>query len=55
MASSHSFSRIQRRISLSPLPASPVKSGEPFMTIAMRLPSASGEIILPSMCCKKSS
>ena len=37
MASSQSFSRIQRRISLSPRPASPVNSGEPFMTMATRL------------------
>ena len=33
---------MQRRISLSPLPASPVKSGDPFMMIAMRLPPLSG-------------
>ena len=38
MASSQSFSMIQRRISLSPPPASPVKSGEPLKTMARRLP-----------------
>ena len=31
-----------RRISLSPLPASPVKSGEPFMMMAMREPPSFG-------------
>ena len=41
MASSQSFSRIQRRISLSPLPASPVNRGEPFMTMATREPPSS--------------
>ena len=41
MASSQSFSMIQRRISLSPLPASPVNSGLPLKTIAMRLPPSS--------------
>ena len=38
MASSQSFSMIHRRISLSPLPASPVNSGDPLKTIAIRLP-----------------
>ena len=39
MASSQSFSMIQRRISLSPEPASPVNSGEPLKTMARREPS----------------
>ena len=39
MASSQSFSMIQRRMLLSPWPASPVKSDEPLWTSAMRLPS----------------
>jgi hypothetical protein len=34
-----SFSMIQRRMLLSPLPASPVKSGEPLKTMPMREPS----------------
>ena len=38
MASSQSFSMIQRRISLSPEPASPVNSGEPLKTMASREP-----------------
>jgi hypothetical protein len=44
MASSQSFSMIQRRISLSPEPASPVNSGEPLKTMASasRPPSPSG-------------
>ena len=33
---------MKRRISLSPLPASPVKSGEPFMMMAMREPPSFG-------------
>src|SRR6266540_2357450 len=37
MASSQSFSRIQRRTSLSPEPQSPLESGEPLKTMAMRL------------------
>ena len=41
MASSQSCSMIQRRISLSPLPAPPVKSGEPLKTMAMREPGLS--------------
>ena len=40
MASSQSFSMIQRRISLSPEPAPPVKSGEPLKTMAMREPAS---------------
>jgi hypothetical protein len=39
MASSQSFSMIQRRMLLSPWPASPVKSELPLCTSAMRLPS----------------
>src|SRR6185369_11804292 len=39
IASSQSFSMIQRRILLSPWPASPVNSDEPLCTSAMRLPS----------------
>ena len=38
MASSQSFSMIQRRMLLSPWPASPVKSELPLWTSAMRLP-----------------
>jgi len=38
IASSQSCSRIQRRISLSPLPQSPLDSGEPLKMMAMRLP-----------------
>ena len=36
MASSQSFSMIQRRMLLSPWPASPVKSDDPLCTSAMR-------------------
>ena len=39
MASSQSFSMIQRRMLLSPWPASPVKRELPLWTSAMRLPS----------------
>ena len=39
MASSQSFSMIQRRMLLSPWPASPVKSELPLWTSAIRLPS----------------
>ena len=46
MASSQSFSMIQRRISLSPDPASPVKSGEPLKTMASRPPPSSGALHL---------
>ena len=38
MASSQSFSMIQRRMLLSPCPASPVKRELPLWTSAMRLP-----------------
>ncbi len=55
MASSQSFSRIQRRISLSPEPQSPLESGEPLKMMAMRLPPFSGGFILASMVCRKSS
>jgi len=41
MASSWSRSMIQRRISLSPLPAPPVNSGEPLKTMAVREPGLS--------------
>ena len=40
-ASSKSFGGIQRRISISPLPASPVKSGEPYILMATREPPSS--------------
>ncbi len=49
MASSQSFSMIQRRILLSPCPASPVNSDEPLWTSAMRLPSGVSCFILASM------
>ena len=45
MASSQSFSMTHLRMSDSPEPAPPVKSGEPFSTMPMRLPhSAVGRI-----------
>ena len=50
MASSQSFSMIQRRISDSPDPAAPVNSGEPLNTIASREPPCSGRLILAIMC-----
>ena len=46
MASSQSFSMIQRRISLSPEPASPVNSGEPLKTMPRRLPPFFGRLHL---------
>jgi hypothetical protein len=59
MASSQSFSMIQRRISLSPEPAPPVNSGEPLKTMAMRLPPwspvDSPGFIFESMCSRNSS
>ena len=55
MASSQSFSMIHWRMLLSPLPASPVKSGEPLKTMARRLPPSCGARILDSMCWRKSS
>jgi len=39
IASNQSFSMIQRRMLLSPWPASPVNRDEPLWTSAMRLPS----------------
>ncbi len=56
MVSSQSFSRIQRRISLSPEPAAPVKRGEPLKTMPRRLPSPSfAGFIFEIMCNRKSS
>lgn len=52
MASNRSFSMIQRRISLSPLPASPENMGDPLKTIPMRLPPFSGAFILEIRCCR---
>ncbi len=52
MASSQSFSMIQRRISDSPEPAAPVNSGEPLKTIARREPPSSGRFIFEIMCCR---
>ena len=52
MPSSQSFSIIHRRISLSPEPAAPVKSGEPLKTISRRPPPSSGRRSLLIMCCK---
>ncbi len=49
MASSQSFSMIQRRMLLSPWPASPVNSDEPLWTSAMRLPSGVSCFILASL------
>ena len=49
IASSQSFSMIQRRMLLSPCPASPVNSDEPLCTSAMRLPSGVSRFILLSM------
>jgi hypothetical protein len=48
MASSQSFSMSQRRMLLSPWPASPVKSDEPLWTSAMRLPSGVSWFIFES-------
>ena len=52
MASSQSFSRIQRRISDSPDPAPPENSGEPLNTIASRVPPSATGFILEIMCCR---
>src|SRR5579864_9769919 len=52
IASSQSLSMIQRRISLSPDPASPVNNGEPLNTIARREPSG---FIFEIMCMRKRS
>ena len=49
MASSQSFSMIQRRMLLLPCPASPVKRELPLCTSAMRLPIAVSCFILLSM------
>ena len=54
MASSQSLSIIQRRMLLSPWPASPVNSDDPLWTSAMRLPSGVFCFILESMFAKKS-
>ena len=54
MASSQSFSMIQRRMLLSPWPASPVKSELPLCTSAMRLPSGVPCFIFESMLARKS-
>jgi hypothetical protein len=48
-SSSQSFSRIQRRMLLSPWPASPVKSDDPLCTSAIRLPPAVLCFILDSL------
>ena len=59
MASSQSFSMIHLRMSLSPEPAPPVKSGEPLKTMASREPCfcSAGRTgsNLETMCCRKSS
>ena len=55
MASSQSFSMIQRRMLLSPWPASPVKSDEPLWTSAMRLPSGVLWFIFETMLARKRS
>ena len=54
MASSQSFSISQRRILLSPWPASPVNSEEPLWTSAMRLPAGVSWHILLAMFARKS-
>ena len=54
MASSQSFSMIQRRTLLSPWPASPVKRELPLWTSAMRLPSVVLCFILLSMLARNS-
>ena len=54
MASSQSFSMIQRRMLLSPWPASPVKSELPLCTSAMRLPSLVPCFIFESMLARNS-
>ena len=46
---------MKRRISLSPLPASPVNSGEPFMMMAMREPPSFGSFACASMCSRNRS
>ncbi len=54
MASSQSFSISQRRILLSPWPASPVNSELPLWTSAMRLPSAELSFIFDAMLARNS-
>ena len=54
IASSQSFSMIQRRMLLSPWPASPVKSDEPLWTSAMRLPSGGLAFIFEAMLARNS-
>ena len=54
MASSQSFSMIQRRMLLSPPPGSPVNSELPLWTSAIRLPSLVACFILLSMFARKS-
>ena len=54
MASSQSFSISQRRMLLSPWPASPVNSEEPLWTSAMRLPAGVSWHILLAMFARKS-
>ena len=49
MASSQSFSMIQRRMLLSPCPASPVNRDLPLWTSATRLPSGVSSFILLSI------
>jgi hypothetical protein len=54
MASSQSFSISQRRMLLSPWPASPVNSELPLCTSAMRLPRADLPFIFDAMLARKS-
>src|SRR5206468_2011949 len=54
MASSQSFSMIQRRMLLSPWPASPVNSDEPLWTSAMRLPRGVSWFIFDARLARKS-
>ena len=54
IASSQSFSMIQRRMLLSPCPAEPVKRELPLWTSAMRLPSLVPCFILESLLARKS-
>ena len=54
IASSQSFSMIQRRMLLSPCPASPVNSELPLCTSAMRLPSGVSCFIFDSLLARKS-
>ena len=52
MASSQSFSMIQRRMLLSPCPASPVNRELPLWTSAIRLPNGVSRFILLSILAK---